>query len=140
MDPVIIATKVSDANGDGNINDDLALEASLSGTVQFDPMAFIFCTNPPTVEDFVPTATAQTLVDEFQQPIVRTGTVGADGTFAISPMTADVYDLGFVTPMNIDGVPVTFAATVNLESVEVVGGPVDGVVYTITEVACGFSF
>ncbi len=143
MDPVIVANKVSDANGDGNINDDLALEPTLSGSVAFDPLAFIFCTSyTPTVQDFIPTATSQSLTDDQGQPIVRTAVVGADGAFSISPLPADGYDMAFMSQVAAGGTTVTFEATVAPAAVDATAGAVDGVVYTITSASCmgGFPF
>lgn len=52
-----------------------------------------------SLTDFVPTATASTLVDAEGDAIVRTGVVNADGTFTINSVTPDTYAMGL---MNVE--------------------------------------
>lgn len=138
MDPVIHATKVKDQDADGDILDDLILEPALSGTVVFSdfPLVLACATHTPTLQDFVPTATARTLVDDVGQSIVRTAVVDASGSFEIRPLAGDVYDLDFVHTIDLGDATLQFDATVSPLSADATLGPVEGVTYTVSSIMC----
>ncbi|MGM0670422.1 MAG: DUF4382 domain-containing protein, partial [Gemmatimonadota bacterium] len=88
------------------------------------------------VRDFVPTATATTLVDEDQDPVVRTGTVDDDGEFKINFLEPDIYDLGYEASIVFDGYTLDFTAEVSPAEAEIDAEDVEGIVYTITDASC----
>jgi hypothetical protein len=90
-----------------------------------------------SVADFIPKATAATLRDASNNPIVRTGSVAANGTFSISPVDADSYAMGFNETL-LGAFKLVWTATVAPASVTVVanGPDVTGVAYTLTGASC----
>lgn len=93
--------------------------------------------SPRTIQDFVPMATAATLVDEADQPIMRSGEVDEDGTFSIDFLDADSYAMGFLSPVELGDWRLVFEATVDPATAEIVGeADVTGVAYVITSAVC----
>jgi hypothetical protein len=85
---------------------------------------------------FVPTATAQTLVDGQGDPVVRTGSVDEDGEFEIHFVAADTYTLGYEGTIDYGDWLLEFTATVEPGEVTVADEDVEGVVYTVTGATC----
>jgi hypothetical protein len=92
---------------------------------------------PRSITDFIPQATAATLRDASNNPIVRTGTVAASGTFSISPVDPDQYALGFAETL-LGTMKLVWTATVTPATVTVAAGGADvtGVAYTLTGASC----
>jgi Domain of unknown function (DUF4382) len=132
MHPVVHADLVATELVDGVADD-------LQGVVVLASVEIPHCPagSSRTVEDFVPTATAQTLVDGDGQPIVRTGVVHADGTFAMGGLEPDVYTLGYEAAFDFGTDVLGFQATVVPTQVTVTEGGSAGVAaYTITGATC----
>jgi len=91
---------------------------------------------PRNLRAFIPTATAQTLVDGQGDPVVRTGRVDADGDFEIHFVAADTYTLGYEGTIDHGQWILEFTATVEPAEVTVADEDVKGVVYTITGATC----
>jgi hypothetical protein len=87
------------------------------------------------VTDFIPTAVAQTLTDDFGDPITRTTTVQADGTFSFGAMAPDEYDFGFVTDVEFEDATLTFESDVP-GMIDVTSGGDVMLTYTITGATC----
>lgn len=139
MSPVIHGTMVTDEDGDGSLSDELDSVSDVNGTVQLGNGVVIpECPagTPRSVADFIPQATTQTLVGA-DGPIVRTGVVAEDGTFTISFLAPDGYDLGYVSTVELGDQDLMFTASVNPPAVTVTNGDVGGVVYTIDSATCG---
>lgn len=138
MHPVIHGTVVVDENGDGSVLDDLDSVSAITGTVELAASVEIpECPvgTPRSVEDFIPTATAQTLVGA-DGPIVRTGVVSQDGSFMISFLAVDTYTLGYVDTLDLEDVDLVFTASVAPAEAEIAGTDVEDVVYTIESAEC----
>lgn len=94
-----------------------------------------------SLADFVPTATASTLVDEEGEPLLFTGSTeaGDDGyAFGIAAMRGDAYTLGYAAETVFDDEMLEWTATVEPTSVTVgaEGAGPTGVAYTVTGVTC----
>lgn len=138
MHPVMHGTIVVDENGDGSLSDELDSVSAIRGTVALDASVEIpECPagSPRSVEDFIPTATAQNLTGT-DGPIVRNGAVAADGSFAISFLAPDTYTLGHVGALELGDFELVFTASVEPAEATVEDTDVEGVVYTIESAAC----
>ena len=91
---------------------------------------------PRGLEDFIPSARAQTLTDGAGLPVVRTGAVDEDGEFEIDYVADDTYEMGYVPGIDYGGAVLAFVAGVSPSTVTVRGEDADGVRYTITEATC----
>ena len=141
MKPVVHAVKMDDG-----VDPEMpGAGASISGSVALgvdgggQPIVLPACPaeTPRTIQDFVPTATAATLVDDADQPIMRSGEVGEDGTFSIDFLDADSYAMGFMSPLELGDMRLVFEATVDPATADIVGeADVMGVAYVITSAAC----
>jgi hypothetical protein len=139
MHPVIHGTLTADEDGDGSVTDDLGTAAAIQGTVGLDP------TNPisipdcggqaRSIQDFIPIATAQTLVDDQLQPLVFSGVVGEDGSFKIEFLEPDAYTMG-VAPVNLGDYELVFTALAEPAQVTLGEGEVKDVQYTIQAAVC----
>jgi hypothetical protein len=89
-----------------------------------------------SLEDFIPSAMARTLVDEEGAPVVRTGEVDDEGEFEIDYVAPDVYDLGYLPGIDFDGATLLFEARVAPAEVTVTDQDVEGVRYTVTGARC----
>jgi hypothetical protein len=89
-----------------------------------------------SITDFVPRATAQTLDDAQGNDVVRTGSVAANGTFAISPVDPDTYTMGFNETLLGDWKLVWTGAAAPPQVSVTAGSDVTGVIYTLTAAAC----
>jgi hypothetical protein len=89
-----------------------------------------------SVEDFVPVATATTLVDGDGFALVRSGVTAADGTFVLGPLAPDTWDLGFVGTLELEGAALTFEASAAPTQALVADADVTGVTYTISSASC----
>ena len=139
MHPVIKGTLVGDADGDGDVLDDLGLANSISGTVALaDGIAFPVCTaaGTRTITDFIPTATSTELVDGLGEPMVWTGTVAEDGTYLIDFLPQGTYDMGHVETITLGDEQLTFQADPSQGQVTMTGEDMTGVDYTITASSC----
>ena len=134
MHPVIHAAFLDD--GDDDVDEE---GASVTGEVVLGASVTIpECPagTARSVEDFVPTATAQTLVDDEEDPVVRTGDVDEDGDFEIDFLEADDYDLGFESVVDFGDFALTFVATVDPDEITIDDEDVEDVTYTITGATC----
>ena len=134
MHPVIHTAFLDD--GDDDVDEE---GASLTGEVVLGSNVTIAecpAGTARSVEDFVPTATAQTLVDDEEDPVVRTGEVDEDGEFEIDFLEADDYDLGFEPVVDFGDFALTFTATVDPAEVTIEDEDVGNVTYTITGATC----
>lgn len=139
MHPVMRGTVVEDADGDGDTSDDVGAVSSILGTVALGSEVTIpECPagTPRSITDFVPTATAQTLVDGESQPIVLIGSVAAEGTFQINFVAADTYSLGYTPSLDLGDFALVFTATVEPTEAVVGDQNVTGVAYTIQSATC----
>lgn len=89
-----------------------------------------------SLEDFLPLATAQTLVDDAGAAVVRSGSVDEDGEFEFSFVEPDTYDMGFDAVLELGDFDLHFEATVDPAQVTVADADVEGVTYTITGATC----
>ncbi|HZD03639.1 MAG TPA: DUF4382 domain-containing protein [Longimicrobiales bacterium] len=138
MHPVIHGTLVGDEDGDGQISDELESVSDIRGTVALaEGVTIPECPagTARSVEDFIPTATSQSFVGGDGQPIVRTGTVAADGTFQITFLAPDTYTLGFVDTLELEGFNLVFTASMD-PTEATVAGDVEGVTYTVQTAEC----
>ena len=131
MRPVIHATQLDDSEAGATLAGTVVLASGV--TVPECPAG-----TARSIEDFVPTLTAATLLDEANQPVVRTGTVAADGTFEVTFLAPDAYTLGSVSETNLDTHKLVWTATVTPACATIAGNDDDkaGIVYTITGVTC----
>jgi hypothetical protein len=139
MHPVIHGTLIGDADGDGEILDDLGLARSVSGTVDLGTDVTIpECPvgTPRSLADFIPTATLEGVLDGEGQPIMRTGTTDAGGQFQIGFLHAGSYTLGYVGSLNLTSDELVFSATVQPGQVTLAGSDEDGVTFTIQGAQC----
>jgi hypothetical protein len=139
MHPVIHGTLVGDADGDGDVLDDLGLANSISGTVALaDGVTFPTCATAGLrgFPDFIPTAASTDLLDGEGQPMVWSGTVAEDGTFLIGFLPQGSYDMAYVETMTLGQEQLSFQATVSQGQVTMEGMDVTGVTYTITSAQC----
>lgn len=89
-----------------------------------------------SITDFIPRATAQTLIDAQGNQVVRTGTVAANGTFAVSPVDPDAYAMGFNETL-LGAWKLVWVGTVVPAQVTVTAGAdATGVIYTLTGATC----
>lgn len=113
---------------------------SIAGSVTLAPGVVIPACPVGTnrsIRDFVPTATASTLVDDEGAPIVRTGSVRKKGPFSMKSVELDSYTLGFLSPVELGSMQLVFEADVLPGSVDVeASAPVTAVEYTITSAMC----
>jgi hypothetical protein len=92
---------------------------------------------PRGIEDFLPTAIAQNLVDDEGFPVVRTGRVDDDGEFEIEYLASDTYVLAYEESIEYGQWTLVFEATVvPSEAVTLDEEDLEGVVYTITNATC----
>lgn len=89
-----------------------------------------------SLEDFVPVATATTVVGDDAALLVQTGTTGLDGAFLLGPLVPDVWTLDYLGTLELEGGDLVFEATVAPGSVTVGDAAVAGVSYTITSASC----
>lgn len=88
------------------------------------------------VDDFVPVATSTTVVGDDEALLIQTGTTAADGSFLLGPLVPDVWTLGYLATLELEGGDLVFEATVAPASVTVGDAGVTGVEYTITSATC----
>ena len=139
MHPVIHGTLVGDADGDGEVLDDLGLARSVSGTVALGTDVTIpECPagTPRSLADFIPTATLNGLLDGDGNPIVRSGTTEAGGQFQIAFLPAASYTMGYVGSLDLTTDELVFSATVQPSQVDLAVNDEDGVTFTIQSAAC----
>lgn len=137
MHPTIMGILIVDVNRDGIPDEDQA--GVIEGNVVLGDGVTIPACPAGTArgfEDFVPTATANTLQDDEMNPIVRTGTTDAAGAFAIDFLQTDTYTLGYQGQLDFEGASLIFAATVDPTEAVVNQDVVSGVEYTITSATC----
>jgi hypothetical protein len=133
MRPVIHSTLLDDDDDDG---------AEIEGTVELAAGVTIpECPagTPRSLEDFVPTATAGTLVDDDGNPVLRTGEVDDDGSFEIDYLPPETWTLGWLNPVALDGANLVFQGTVEPVTVVVTqesDDDVEDVRYVITGSVC----
>jgi hypothetical protein len=140
MKPTIMGTLIADENGDGV--PDIDQIGSVSGTVALATGVTIpDCPagSARDLTDFIPTASAQTLVDGDGAPIVRTGAVDEAGAFAMAFLSADDYTLGYQGELEFEDATLAFTAEVAPPEVTVADDAVTGVEYTITAAVCNVS-
>lgn len=127
MHPVIHAT-------------DFGVSGGISGTVALDDGVTIpECPAEETrgLDDFVVTATAETLTDDDGNLVERRTSPNTDGDFSIGFVHPDDYDMGFVADIEFETDALVFEATVDPGQVTVGSGDqVSGVSYTITSASC----
>ena len=136
MHPVIHTAFAEDGEDDEDLDGDTR---SIQGTVALaDGVTLPECPagTARSLEDFVPQATAATLIDDAGAAVVRSGEVDGDGEFEIDFVSPDDYALGFDPTVELEGFDLTFEATVDPASVTVGDDDVDGVVYTVTGASC----
>jgi len=139
MHPVIHGTLVKDEDGDGSVLDDLGLSRSIAGSVTLaSGITIPECPagTPRSMEDFIPTATLNGILDGDGNAILRTGSVAADGSLAISYLAAGSYTLGFVQTLELDTWQLDFGATVAPTQADLSAENLEGVAYEITSAAC----
>ena len=135
MHPVILGT-VADPEAIGAGEGD----AEIKGTIALDTDVVIpECAGEVRdLEDFVPLATAATLIDEEGAALVFSGETEEGGEFKIEVLGADSYDLGYEAEVEFGAEKLVWEAEVNPEQavIETEGGEVNGVAYTVTGVSC----
>jgi hypothetical protein len=132
MHPVIHGELVAVEDVDDNLDDVEGVVVAGVVTVPECPVG-----SPRSIEDFVPTATAQTLVDDEGDPIVRTGVVAPNGAFSIGGMEPDTYTLGFQDEFDYGTHILTFNALVVPAEVTVTeDGSVVVAAFTLTSAVC----
>jgi hypothetical protein len=139
MHPVILGTLVADADGDGDVLDELGLANSITGTVALgDGVTIPECPagTPRSILDFIPTATLDGVLDGEGQPITRAGSVVDGGAFTVGFLAVGSYTMGFVPALTLGNDQLTFTAVVAPDQVTVSGGEVSGVDYTIQGAVC----
>lgn len=111
------------------------IEASgtITGTVTAaDAVSFPTCNGETrTVEDFVPQALAA-----GTDSVVKTGTVGSDGSYAIQYLSPADYDMSHADTVILDPDSVFFTASPSTETATVESGMESTVDYTIEGVTC----
>ena len=95
MKPVILGALV-----EGNL-EELGLAGSVAGTVELVAIPQCPEGTDRTIQDFVPTATLNGFLDGEGQPIVRTGTMEADGTFRIGFLPPGSYTMGYMGSIDV---------------------------------------
>jgi len=144
MHPVIHGTIVVDQDGDGTAADELTSLRGIEGTValglgaESNPVVIPECPagTPRSVEDFIPTATSQGLVNAEGEAIVRTGNVAPDGSFRIDFLASDTYSLGYIESLALEGPQLDFTASVDPTEATVDAGDATGVTFTIEAAEC----
>lgn len=139
LNPVVHATKVK-----ADDPEDPESGSAITGTVALDESGETAVTIPMcpegearSIRDFIPLATATTLVDGDGASIVRSGEVEEDGSFEIEHAEADVYVMGHQAEIPLDAFKLVFDATVEPAEATVDGNTdVTGVSYTITDARC----
>ena len=133
MRPVLHGAKRNPENVGGEDN-----PFQIRGTVAVaDAVVIPACVGERSVADFVPLATALTLVDEDSAPIVLSGITKSNGTFKVNVLEADGYAMGFVEEVEFDGAKLVFVATADPTEVTVDEGmPPPEVAYEITSATC----
>ena len=133
MRPVLHGAKRNPANVGGE--DDTF---QIRGTVALaDAVVIPACVGARSVDDFVPLATALTLVDEDGAPVVFSGVTKSQGTFKVKVLEADGYAMGFVEEIEFEGAKLVFVATADPPEVTVDEGmPPPEVAYEITLATC----
>lgn len=134
MHPVIHGTLTG---GDPGATGAIRGTVTLALDSQNEPITIPACPEGEarSIEDFVPTATTDEILDGEGEPIVRTGEVSGDGTFQINFLDAATYTLGHGT-LDLGDFVLTFDATVDPVQVTVGNEIVDGVAYTINSASC----
>ena len=138
MHPVILGL----AADPGAIEGDDA-ESTISGTVNLATDVTIpTCGGEErTLEEFVPRASATTLTDDEDNPLEFSGETEEDGMFEIEVLGVDTYTLGYQAETTFDAEKLVWTADVDEPAsgevtIDAEGSEVDGVVYTISDVAC----
>lgn len=118
-------------------------ESTIVGTVALDTDVTIpTCGGEDrTLEEFVPRATATTLTDDEDNPLVFSGETDADGAFELEVLGVDTYTLGFQEESVFDTEKLVWSATVDEPdpaevTIDTEGSEVGGVSYTVTAVTC----
>jgi hypothetical protein len=129
----------------GTLTDQPSSARAILGTVVLgldmdeNPIVLPECPEGETrsLQDFIPTATLSGgIVDGEGDPIVRSGTVAADGSFQIGFLAPGTYNLGYEAEMELGEFVLRFTATFEPTQVDVGNEDVDGVVYTIESAQC----
>lgn len=138
MRPVVHVVRIADedvAGGQSSIAGTVAFQTDDAGNPTFSIPQCPEGTDR-SIQDFVPTATAQALVDDEGNAVVRTGVVDASGDFSIGFLAPDTYTLGFAE-VGLGEVKLVWTATVSLAEVTVTeGAQIEGVAYTLTGASC----
>ncbi|MFW6206594.1 MAG: DUF4382 domain-containing protein [Gemmatimonadota bacterium] len=137
MRPVIVATELGFSSSiTGTVT--LGTDVSIPMCPADDPDA-----DPPVegqewdITVFQATATAQTLVDDEDEPLVYTDSPNEDGELSFGFLEPDGYAMGFTSPLEVtDTHQLVFEATVEPGSVDVSSGDVGTVSYTIDSATC----
>ena len=115
-------------------------DAEITGTVVLDTDVVIpECAGEVRdLEEFVPLATAATLIDEEGAALVFSGETEEGGEFKIEVLGADSYDLDYEAKVDFGAEKLVWEAEVNPGQavIETEGGEVNGVAYTVTGVSC----
>ena len=134
MRPVIHASKMrgSESGIDGTVAVATDAAGDLTVSIPECPTGTV-----RGLADFLPLATAATLLDSDGNSVTRTGSTEDDGTFNIGFLERDDYDLGYDPEIEFADFKLLFSADVEPASVSVVDGEtVSGVAYTITGATC----
>jgi hypothetical protein len=118
----------------GSVNGTVDVERDLNG----DPLVTIPECPAGTARDltaFIPQAVAQTLTDDFGDPLTAPTAVAVDGSYSFPYLHPDAYDFGYVADIDFGGSTLTFVATGG-GTVDVTSGAHLVVDYTITSATC----
>jgi len=89
-----------------------------------------------TIQDFIPTATINGLLDGDGNPIVRTAEVAEDGSFGIGFLVPGTYTMGYVGALTLGDWVLSFTASVEPGEVSLVDVPFEEVDYIIASAQC----
>jgi len=129
----------------GTLTDQPASGLAIEGTVQVgldeqnNPIPIPPCpteTDTRTVQDFIPNATIQGLLDGDGNPVSRSGVVAEDGSFTIGFLPPGTFDMGYAGAIPMGDFVLVFTATVEPAQVTLTTDPAAGIAYTITSAVC----
>jgi Domain of unknown function (DUF4382) len=140
MHPVIHGTMASPGDIEGGTTGALVMgTVALGDDAQNNPVTIPACGGQDrTLAEFVPTATATTLVDDENNPLSYTGVTTEDGTFSIEGLAFDTWTLGYGAETVFDTEKLVWQATVDPAQavLDSATRQVAGVTYTVTGVSC----
>ena len=140
MSPVIHATRIkTDDPDDPDAGSTIAGSVALAQLEQGGTVVIPACPDGEarTVQDFVPLATAATLLDGEGLPIVRSGNVDEEGRFEIEFVEPDAYQMGFQAEVAFSDFKLVFGASAEPAEVVIAAGEsADGVAYTVLSATC----